>query len=480
MNRLHKYILWLLIVIACAVRFVGLEKSPPGFYADESAAALNVICMQQTGLSANGERMPVFAHVVGAALTTPTYLYPGALWVTVFGHSIRSFRALAAFLSVLTILGVYCLALNLGGSDYAFFALLAAALSPWSFQFSRIAWDPAVMPFFLVWGVYFFLRSSSVRNSVISGIFLSLAMYSYYSARVQIPLLMVPLVWLQFRRGNFKWKHFAIFLVTGIVTCLPLIVLTLRGEFQARTNEVGIFSSEYLKQFGGFSIPVLIQLLLKNFLEHFRASFLFVTGDLNVRHSTQFFGELGWIDVLALAAGMLLLGRSASHRILMKNSSNFGSSASSILLVSVCGVLFGIAPAALTWEGLPHALRSLGAWPFLSLFTGLLLWQACLLWKDFILILSAAAVVYASVFFYVYFTYYPKIAGPWFHSHVKQAALSAAKDGDWDEFLDAVGDKYEDVWIRYYLIQYGKKTCLSSSEKLKALHQARGETSNGR
>ena len=30
-------------------------------------------------------------------------------------------------------------------------------------------------------------------------------------------------------------------------------------------------------------------------------------------------------------------------------------------------------PAALTWEGIPHALRSIGAWPCVVLFTGAVL-----------------------------------------------------------------------------------------------------------
>jgi hypothetical protein len=468
MKEPYRAVLCLLFFAACAIRFLGLEKSPPGFYVDEAAAALNVICVQREFKASDGERAPLFAHVIGPALTTPTYLYAGAVWTTLFGHSIQSFRSLAAFANLLTIIGLYFLARLLAGTGVALYVSLAAALSPWAFQFSRIAWDPELMPCFLIWGIYFFLRSSKPGDSIAAGMLLALSAYSYYAARVQIPLLMAPLICLQVYRGNFKWKSLAAFVVAALTTAMPLIVLTLKGEFQGRVNEVGIFSNAYLQSQGGSSFLWLLRIFIKNFLLHFTPSFLLFRGDSNLRHSTQSFGELGWIDLLALSAAVFLAGRWLFTRA---GKQRQDAPPWPTVLLAICGIASGIVPAALTWSGIPHALRSIGAWPFVSLLSGLLLWLASSSWKKFDLIVCVVALVFAGSFFYAYFVKYPQIAGPWFDSRLKETAIASKRDGDWAPFVEAARS-YSDVWIRYFVIEYGGETCSSSEKKIKEL---RGE-----
>ncbi len=468
----HKAALYFLLLTGCAVRFFGLEKSPPGFYADESAAALNVICVQQEFAAANGEKAPLFAQVTGPGRSAPTYLYVGALWTTLFGHSIQSFRSLAAFANLLTIIGLYFLARLLGGSEFGFYTSLAAALSPWAFQFSRIAWDPALMPCFVIWGVYFFLRSSRFRDGIIAGVLLSLSAYSYYAARVQVPLLMVPLIWLQIHRREFNWKALAAFFMAALTTATPLIILTLRGEFRSRIDQVGIFSEGYLKSLGEPSPLLLLRIFIKNFLLHFAPSFLFFSGDSNPRHSTQSFGELGWVDILALGLGALFAACWLFKRVRNQGPATRPFDYWPVLLLAVCGIASGIAPAALTWQGIPHALRSIGAWPFVSLLSGLLLWRASSLWKEFNLVLSAMAMVFACAFIYVYFVKYPQTAAPWFDSRLKEAAVASRQDGDWRRFM-GTAQSYSDIWIRYFVIEYGGETCFSSEKRIKELRSGR-------
>ena len=59
----------------CAMRFVGLEQVPYGLTTDETLSGLHVVCLAQTGASADGQRWPLFATGFAGGLYTPTYLY---------------------------------------------------------------------------------------------------------------------------------------------------------------------------------------------------------------------------------------------------------------------------------------------------------------------------------------------------------------------------------------------------------------------
>jgi 4-amino-4-deoxy-L-arabinose transferase-like glycosyltransferase len=187
-NRERSLVPWFVPVLALGwlvLRFVGLEHSPPGFYGDEVRAALNMICIGETGASAYGERWPAFVRGAGGGFYTPPFLYFGALWAELFGYSIASFRAIAAFFSVLTIVALYGWVRRAAGHEIAAWSAFVAALSPWSFQFSRIAWDPPLAPAFLVLGLWAWLNARAVPAGLLSGALVALAMYAYPPTRIR-------------------------------------------------------------------------------------------------------------------------------------------------------------------------------------------------------------------------------------------------------------------------------------------------------
>jgi hypothetical protein len=58
----------------CVMRFVGLEFVPYGLTTDETLSGLHVVCLAQTGASADGQHWPLFATGFAGGLYTPTYL----------------------------------------------------------------------------------------------------------------------------------------------------------------------------------------------------------------------------------------------------------------------------------------------------------------------------------------------------------------------------------------------------------------------
>lgn len=438
-----------LIVVTCVARFVSLDVSPPGFYVDEATHAMHAICIQQTGHDGHGVFMPLFSRALGE-FTPPTLLYSGAVWSKVFGTSIVSFRAMAAFFSVLTIFGLFLLGTALLDRQAGLFVALAGAVSPWSFQFSRIAWDPPLAPCFLVFGAYFFLRSAKTRDAVLAGVGLALAMYAYGPERVQVPLLILLMQLLKARLGGVGRTWLGIVAAVMFVLLTPLAYGILFGSLQARFNSLSVFSASE-------SLVGALVLFGRNFLSHFGAGFLWFTGDANLRHSTRFVGQWGWLDALAVLAGAVYLAVAAL------NGRRFAlGRLEMVLLFGGAAYLSGVIPAALTNEGIPHALRSIGCWPFLALVVGSILWRLGRIQASVVPIICVLAAGFFSAYSWDYFVHYPIRAREWFNADVTQYVQAMPRgDEGWTRFKERFPPQL-DLTRRYFAVHYGGQTCESS------------------
>jgi hypothetical protein len=456
-----------------AARFVALERSPPGFYVDEFLGALHVVCLSQTGHSSNGQAWPLFAEGGAGGFYTPVFLYLGAVWIRLFGPSIYSFRALAAFAGAMTVLGVTALAKRAGGPRFAFWTFILACLSPWGFQFSRIAWDPPLGPAFLVWAVYLWLGGRrTILEGALSGALFAGALYSYPPARIQGPLLFAALLVCDWPR--LRWRQVVGFGLSAATLLLPLAARYGDPGFRGRGASLAVFSDEFLQAHRGHwpSWLFFIRSLLDNVAAHFRPSFLFLGGDENPRHATQYFGELGLLDAFALVMGLALLAAMVREQIRpgrpvvrFAAAPGAGTLARYFGLASL-GILSGILPAALTWEAIPHALRSIGAWPFFSLLGGGLLVLAEARWPAGRAGACAVAVLHAILMLFVYFRLYPPLARSAFSSSLHDAFAGTSVLSPADKASLISREQVEG--IRYYLIRSYGYDCASSSQAVSA------------
>ena len=387
-----------LIIFLNIFRFIGLENSPPGFYVDEAAGAVQAICIWEGGTDFYGNFLPLFSPGVSDAFYTPAYLYGAALWSGIFGNSIYAFRAFIAFISCSTILVFYLWVKNISTRKVALFAALSASIMPWSFHFSRIAWDPPVGIFFLVaalWACYQFRRPTLVA------LLFSIAAYSYSPLRISIPILLI------FLPGIGKREKILIS-IWGLVFAIPLLMQMQIPEFSARSELLALWGNYPSNQYNSLSAWELIIIGFKQFFSHLNIQFLFLSGDQNIRHSIQYFGELSWLDLFAIIAGIIFI-----FNALIRNKYNFFSSQEKkILLIALLGIAANILPAALANQGAPHALRSIGCWPFYALLTGCILdilgrWISS---KVVSIIAYAISLIFFSLFSWKYFIEYPRTA----------------------------------------------------------------------
>jgi 4-amino-4-deoxy-L-arabinose transferase-like glycosyltransferase len=467
-------------VFWCAARFWGLEHAPYGIWMDESRVALHTICLAETGAPAGDQDWPLFAPAFGGGHHPSILIYFELAWTKLFGSSIASFRSGIALINLLTIGGLVLIARRLGGRLLALLVFVSAAISPWSFQFSRIVWEGPFGAACLVFAVYSMLQAPSWRWAVAAGVFGGLAMFSYPPFRIATPLVMTFVGVIQLRRRGLRWRvrELAVAVAAMFVTFAPVLVMTLQGRLSARAMDVVIFSERYLdKHRGAHSRTVFFfSQFFDNLFSHFRPSFLFFSGDANTRHSPHLVGQLAPIDALALIAVAIWLTLYVQRAL--RSATGLALDGSSyrrkLLLCASAGVLgfvFASIPAALTWDGEPHSLRSIAAWPWACLAGA----AALTFWTSLRPRLVLPAIVLGTSLYTLY--YLPNYFSVWktvpvaeFRRDVR-AAVEARGHKPLLEVLEPFLDAYPQEELRYYLMRWGGYDCQSSEPALHALQQ---------
>jgi hypothetical protein len=464
----------LISLSASVLSYWRLDRVPYGFHVDELAGSVDIGCLSTEGVDAHNVPYPLFSNLNYGTPKPPTFIYPGIVWARVFGYSVASLRALTVTVHLLGIAGLFFLGQLLFGRRYAILTMTLGLLSPWTWGLSRVAFESLFAATFLIWGIYFFLRSPKIWSVLLSGLFFIAAIYSYPPFRLQTPLMLLSLI-IYTHRKNCLWplKSWLVFLGALIVPAIPLIHKTLSGEIQQRFNGISIFSKDYLNSIhsqGHFTD--IAGIFINNFLLHFNGDFLFLRGDPSYVHSTRHFGILSWLDMAAL---LLLLIWTLFLLVKKYRKNNPLVIQKSFVLFLIINILIGVLPAAMTNSELPNSLRITGAWPFVCLLSGFLLWQACERWWGIWVGTCILSVVFAVMFFNIYFGVFPQEGKGMFGYWTLDEANQLRTDEDWMKFVLLY--RYQDYNARYFLMQYRHLSCTQARntwENMRDLLQSRG------
>ncbi len=454
----------MLVVVSAVwlvVRFIGLEVAPHGFWMDEAWDAVQAMCLAENGHDADGRAWPLISHGMGGGSLPITWTAQMVIWTRIFGTSIAAFRSLSAVWVVLSCAGLFAIGHTLlrivsarqqpgtGSSRTAAFPWLvcvAGLLSPWSFQFSRISWEQPLAPCFLVLAVLAMIRlkwQGRLHWALICGISGACSMITYPPLRVAVPFVLAcaGIALLVSNDQGVSRRKFAVGLsasaVVLVIAFSPIAFQIARGIGTERMMDVSIFAPNWLKEHRGDmgSARYFLLTLLDNLWLHLRPSYLYGVGDPNLRHSAHIVGQLSPLDILAVLLAVAafswvaLLGlRQMTQRTppAWPRLDECERMLVMVALSSIVAGMFATLPAALTWEGLPHALRAIGTWPFVALFSGAVLsigW-ARLRWLP--AATAIVAVAYSSYFLPSYFRIYKNADSGVFYRDLSEA-IAAGK-----------------------------------------------------
>lgn len=136
----------ILLLLLFAWYFDDPTRTTPGFFVDESSIAYNALSIGRTGADEYGVVLPLYFRAFGE-YKNPVYIYLLALVFLITGPSILAARAFSIVLGFLAAMALALLVRRLTGrTAAAVFALLAAVLTPWLFETSRLVFEVAAFP----------------------------------------------------------------------------------------------------------------------------------------------------------------------------------------------------------------------------------------------------------------------------------------------------------------------------------------------
>ncbi len=321
--RTHYSTILLLAILALGLglRLYRLGDVPAGFFCDEASIGYNAYTLLTQGADEYGVPHPIFFRAFGE-YKSPIEIYSTVPFIAVFGLNEVAVRLTSVVYGELGLVAIYLLVGQLFQHSrrreaLALASALLLAISPWHIHFSRVSLE-GLMPwvFFTTLGLYLFLKAQE-RPWILPAAMVSfaLALYSYFPARIFVPLLGIGLCLIYYRFFLTHWRETLVSAAVLAICLVPFVQnLFAPGGF-ARWQQVSVFANPPDGQ------PIWQHIGL-NYLSHFSIDFLFTKGDIGMvgqfvtRHSVRGMGELYLFQLPLVALGLVrlaLLGRRASQ-----------------------------------------------------------------------------------------------------------------------------------------------------------------------
>ncbi len=451
----RNYIIWLffIVVLAGILRFHQIDKVPVSLYWDETASSYNSYSIAQTGRDEYGNFMPLLFRSF-EDYKMPGNIYLTAISIKLFGLNEFSTRFSSAFLGVLTVLITYFLVYELflrleskSERRITYIALLTSfllAISPWHIQFSRTGFEANVGLFFVVLGIWVFLKGLSRHKWYILSMFIfGISLYFYRSIHIFLPLMVIGLFIIckeeLFKRMNRRLLFLGIVILT--LVAMPIFVESLSKNGLRRAMQINVFTNSnaevavYVKSAheSGFDQLnkifynrryVFLRKIIDNYFIHFGPRFLFINGDGNGRHGAVGLGLLYMWEL-----PFLLIGIASVLRIQSK-------------FKYIIFIWFALAPipAALSVPS-PHALRDLNVLPIPQLFVAIGIFTVVSLLRNkrrflFIVLLSFMVLFFVSRYLFIYYVVTAKVkSSDWADGYKQLTEYVFTKEKSYDKII---------------------------------------------
>ena len=453
-----------IVLVAAVLRLYHLGSLPNSLYIDEVAIAVDAASIAQTGKDMHGG--PWFTAIFPSYgdYKLPVYIWFTAVSEKIFGQTDFAVRLPSAIAGVLTVVIVYALALELfeHESRKKFIALCSAtavAIMPWSILFSRTGFEAHVGQVVFLTSVYAALRAKNASwMYFVSAAVGAFAVYTYYSVRFVFPVVFVLIFLLQMKKK--VWKRSACWMVGGLAVFFLLLMPMMQSPLYTQMQFIRLSTENVLSTTAFIEKANLLRALTRdNMISHIvfhrtvfmmeelarhyadflNPSYLFLTGDANLRHSTWQSG----IFLLGMAP-LFLLGLIA----LAQKHKKVG------IFVFVWYVA-AILPAAVPYDT-PHALRSLNALGLMACIIGLgssellLLANKSALWKLLCLATVVLMILNFFSFWHDYTVLYPgRSEAAWALSR-KTLGEFVQKKKDAYQTISIIADDRIFLWVAWY------------------------------
>lgn len=422
-------LLGVILLVSAIFRIPGLSHFPPELFGDEVDVGYQAISLFHTGRDYYNQALPLYLHSF-SEWRQGLIVYQVVPTIAIFGNSPLGVRLPEAIFGTLTPILLFLTVYQFSRSkSWSFLSSLSLALMPWHIMYSRMAaFGATTLIDFLLIAILLYRK----RHFFLSFLFFALCFYTYSTAFIFVPLiLVVSMIFIKSRPQFYHFIYLAILL-------LPIVIFLWKGPAGQRFGVLSYSSqSTFVDQIQTTRVqyPSLVgkslsnrytaslNLFSQNYLRSFSTDFLFVRGDPVVRSSLQVVGQLLPLTAPFLFLGLFLLAKKRQWFWL-----------SWLILAPI--------PSALTFDGAWHATRLFLMVPPLAVATGLGLSEFLNLFTNFPKVLASVLVLgLFSVHFFgvaAYYIYvYPSASWRWWPTGYSQIMSD----------LRAVSPQYSHVFI---------------------------------
>jgi len=436
-KKANIFLLMSIMLLAFFLRTFRIDQAPSRLTHDEMSIAYNAYSIVKTGKDEWGKTLPLDFAAFGDH-KLPAYIYATVPFVALFDMNHLSLKLASILSGVLLVLISYFIALELkkdkvnrearesalGHQKFALFTATLIAISPWSIQLSRMAFESNMALTMFSFALLCILKLG--RNSakptgnkkslyaILAGIFFGLTFYTYIAYRLIIFLLMIYLAYRSFIKDKTYKRIFIYLLVSFGLILLPLSPQLFGRAGTARFSQVSIFNDQGIPDkvtdFHNFCFltsprilprvcrliynkPIfIVEKFTKNYVKFLFPTFLFITGDKHEYLNDPNFAQFPFILSFFYLIGLFLF--------LKKKDQKY----------NLLKVAFFIAPIPSALVGEPQIVRGSALMIFIALFSALGLTHvienlkkykktACL---AITLLFAYSFVSYAVHYFYIY------------------------------------------------------------------------------
>jgi len=280
------FVLIIIIFLGILLRFYKLDSIPVQLNHDEISQLYDLKSIAETGKDIYGNSYPLALPSTGD-YKPGHYIYISMISYLLFGDQEVTIRIAAAFFGILTILGTFLFVKILTKNWHiALLASFLIAITPSEIFYSRKSFESIIGVCLNLFGLFYLIKGLTLRGLnafiYIGILIMTLAMYVYTSYVITVPLTLLLMLLIYWKKANLNRSSFFRIVVFWLICIFPLIFITFtNNDLRFRASSVFLTQDPNLGKLIGLThnpLKAYFDLVFVKYLNQFNPVFLFVNG----------------------------------------------------------------------------------------------------------------------------------------------------------------------------------------------------------